>query len=185
MLFLYIINLIVKNNIGGVMYYLNSFLVYSLIGFLMESAIFKINSIDSYSGFMIGPVTPIYGIGVIIILLVDKYIIENIKCSGFMRLIFRFIIFSLLLSIIEFLGGFLLDKIFRIELWNYSSKRFNIGKYICLELSFIWGLLSVLYIYFIKSFIDRFINKIPRKYTIIFFIIFLFDIFFVICKKIT
>ena len=166
------------------MYYLNSFLLYSVIGFLMESAIFKINSIDNYSGFMIGPVTPVYGVGVIIILLVDKYIVNKIKCNKFKKLILRYILFFVLLTIIEFIGGFLLDKLLGIQLWNYTNKKFNIGKYVCLELSFIWGLFGVLFIYIVKPFMDRFVKRIPKKATLFFSFIFIIDLCYVFIKKI-
>ena len=115
-------------------------------------------SIDNYSGFMNGPVTPVYGVGVLVILLVHKYIIEKIKCNKLWQIVLTFIICCLLLTIVEFIGGCLLDKIFNIELWNYSSKRYNLGKYICLEISFIWGIASVLYLYVVKPFMDTFIT---------------------------
>ena len=73
---------------------------------------------------MNGPVTPVYGVGVVIILLVHKYIIEKIKCNKILKIILTFIICSFLLTLIEFLGGILLDSLFNIELWNYSNKKY-------------------------------------------------------------
>ena len=83
-IFLHKITKNVNNNIGDNMYYINSFFIYSVIGFLMESALYKIFSIDNYSGFLSGPITPVYGIGVLIILITNKYIIEKIKTNRYL-----------------------------------------------------------------------------------------------------
>ena len=164
------------------MYYLNSFFVYSVIGFIMESCLYKITSVHNYSGFMNGPVTPVYGVGVIIIILVHKFIIEKINCNKIVKLILTFIICSISLTLIELLGGILLTNLFNIELWNYSNKKYNIGKYICLEISIVWGIASIVYIYFVKKFMDRFIKKIPKKATYLFTIVFIIDLCYVAIK---
>lgn len=148
----------------------------------MESCLYKIMSINNHSGFMLGPVTPVYGVGVIIILLVHKYIIEKLNINKSISIIITFFICMVLLSLIELLGGIFLDKILNIELWNYSSKKYNIGKYICLEVSIVWGLASIFFVYVVKPFMDRFIKKIPKKTTYLFITIFLLDLTYVIIK---
>ncbi len=165
------------------MYYINSFFIYSVIGFLMESALYKIFSIDNYSGFLSGPITPVYGIGVLIILITNKYIIEKIKTNRFLKIIISFFVFAILLSLIELLGGVLLKELLNVELWNYSNKKYNIGKYMCLELALVWGVFSLLFIYFIKPFMDRFIKKIPKKATYVFIIAFAIDIIYSLIFK--
>ena len=68
-------------------------------------------------------------------------------------------------------------------MWNYEKKTYNFGKYICLELSIIWGLFGVLFIYFLKPFMDNIIKKIPKKLTYFFSIIFIIDIIVVVFTK--
>ncbi len=41
---------------------------------------------------------------------------------------------------LELVGGFLLEKIFHKKWRDYSENRFNLGGYICLEFSILWGL---------------------------------------------
>lgn len=60
------------------MYYINSFFLYSLLGFIVESTIFK-NTILKPSGVLNGPITLVYGVGGIVLLIVNKYIIDKIK----------------------------------------------------------------------------------------------------------
>lgn len=177
-----IFNFFVNSNIGDIMYYLNSFLVYSVIGFIMESCLYKINSVDNYSGFMNGPVTPVYGIGVLVILLVDKLIIKKLISNRIVQIILLFVLCSFFLTLLEFIGGYILDNFFNIELWDYTNKKYNLGKYVCLEISFIWGVASLLYIFFVKKFMDRFIKRIPEKATYFFCFIFVIDLIFVIVK---
>ena len=150
------------------MYYINSFLIYSVLGFLLESTWYKILSIDSYSGFLFGPFTPVYGFGVLCILIIDHFIIQKISCHKIVKIIISFFIFAIMLSLIEMVGGLFLEHFLGIEMWNYSNKQFNFGKYACLELSLVWGIGSVIFIYIVKPFMDRFIKKIPKKATLIF-----------------
>ena len=60
----------------------------------MESTLYKIFSIDNYSGFLSGPITPIYGVGVLIILFINKYLIEKINTNHFFKLIISFFTFA-------------------------------------------------------------------------------------------
>ena len=55
------------------MYYLKIFLLYSLLGFIMESTLFKIKLSKKHSGIFYGPMTAVYGVGIISIELLNKY----------------------------------------------------------------------------------------------------------------
>ena len=46
----------------------------------------------------------------------------------------------MLTSALEFLTGFVLEKIFHEHWWDYSDEPFNIGGYVCLRFSIAWGL---------------------------------------------
>ena len=66
------------------MYYINSFFLYSLLGFIVESTIFK-NTILKPSGVLNGPITLVYGVGGIVLLIVNKYIIDKIKTNKIIK----------------------------------------------------------------------------------------------------
>lgn len=152
------------------MYYLNYFFIMSILGHFIESFFYS----SGESGILLSYWTPIYGIGTIIILLINKWI-NNFKVNKILKLFLLFIFSSIVLASIEILGGYLIKCIFNKELWDYSNHRFNIGKYTSLEMSLIWGLSSLLLIYFIKPLIDKCINKIPKIITYIFIILFFID----------
>ena len=149
----------------------------------MESTLFKITSSKKYSGIFYGPMTAVYGVGIIAIILLNKYIFKRLKCNIVLKLVVEFILLTITLTLIEYLGGNILNLLFDIDMWNYSKKSFNFGKYICLELSLIWGIMGLLYIHIFKKFTDKILRKITRKETIFFLSLFMIDLVMVIVLK--
>ena len=165
------------------MYYIKNFLLYSLSGFIIESTLFKIVNCTKKSGIFYGPMTAVYGVGIIAILLLNKYFFKKIKCNKYFKYLIEFITLTIILSLIEYIGGNTLHKLFNIDMWNYSKKFLNIGKYICLINSLIWGLLGVLFIHILKPFTDKIINIITTKETIIASVLFITDLLAVLILK--
>ena len=165
-------------------YYINSLYLYSLFGFVLESTIYKIKKSKRYSSIFYGPITMVYGFGVLLLTIVDKMLLDRIRVSGLKKLVITFITSLIVLTLTEWIGGNILYKIFNINMWDYSKKSFNFGKYICIELSLIWGLLGTLYIYYIKDFTDKIINIFPKKLTLGMLGLNLIDLFFVLINKV-
>ncbi len=153
------------------MYYINYFFIFSIFGHFIESFFYS----NGESGILFGYWTPIYGIGTIIILFINKNI-NKLKSNKIIKVILLFLSCSIILSLIESIGGYLLKWIFNIELWNYSNHKFNIGDYTSLEMALIWGLSSLLLIYYLKPIVDKIIKKIPKIITLILVILFIVDI---------
>ena len=165
------------------MYYINVLYFFSLIGFIIESTVYKINKSNRHSGIFYGPITMVYGFGVLALILIKKYLLDKLNCSKYLKIIIIYITSFITLTFIEYLGGNILNMLFDIDMWNYTKKTFNIGKYICLELSLIWGLLGTIYILYLKDFLDKFINLIPKKLTIFIIIVNLIDTLLVFLNK--
>ena len=149
----------------------------------MESTLFKITLSSKYSGIFYGPMTTVYGVGIVAIILLNKYIFKKLKCNIILKIILEFILLTITLTLIEYLGGNILNLLFDIDMWNYTKKKFNFGKYICLELSLIWGMLGLLYIHVFKKFTDKIIKNITRKETCFFLTLFIIDLAMVIILK--
>ena len=79
---------------------------------------------------------------------------------------------------VEFLGGILIEKLFNETFWNYRHFKFNLGKYIAFEVTLLWGLMSLMFVYIVKPLIERFINKIPRAVSILVFCLIIIDFIF-------
>ena len=90
---------------------------------------------------------------------------------------------AITLAVIEAIGGYLIKWIFNTELWDYTNHKFNIGKYTSLEMSLIWGLSSILLIYFIKPFVDKFVNKIPKFFSYMLITLLIIDLIATIVIK--
>lgn len=167
------------------MYYTKIFLLYSILGFIMESTLYKVKTINKHSGIFYGPITAVYGIGIISIELLNKYFFKKIKYNQIFKLIIEFIILTITLSIIECLGGNILNYLFDIDMWNYSNIKPNFGKYVCLQNSIIWGILGVSYIHIFKPFTDKIIKQITNKETYFFLILFIIDTIITLITKIS
>ena len=158
------------------MYYLNYFFIFSIIGHIYETVLFKIIDEKGTSGFLYGYWTPVYGIGVVLILFISKYIFKSLKINKFLEVLIFLVAIFFILTIIEFLGGHILHFIFHKDFWNYSLLKHNIGKYICLEVSIVWVILSLIFLYLIKPWMDKIVLKIPKEVTILFIVLFLIDL---------
>jgi len=166
--------------------YINYIFVYSFFGFLIESTLYKITNSNKHSGIFYGPYTLVYGFGVLLSILVHEFFLNKIKFkSKILKIISYFIIFTILLSLVEYIGGNILNLVFDIDMWDYSNHKYHFGKYICLTNSLIWGVLGTLNIYFIYPKLKKVIKNIPSLYTYILLIIFFIDFLITIITKIS
>ena len=165
------------------MYYINVLYFFSLFGFILESTVYKISGSKRHSGIFYGPITMVYGFGVLALILIKKYFLDKISCNKYLKIVIVFVTCWISLTFIEWLGGTILYQIFEINMWDYTKKPYNFGKYICLELSLIWGLFGMIYIYCLKGFFDKFIGLIPKTLTIIMIIVNVIDTLFVFVNK--
>lgn len=156
------------------MYYLINFVIFSILGFVFESLTAILLSINSESGFMYGPYTIVYGIGITLMFLLFKKF-DHIK-EKYKKFIYMFLSGFVSLMILEFIGGVLLKNIYNVTMWNYNRLPLHIGKYISIEVTTIWTLACILVYYYIKPFTDKIIKKIPNVLTIGICIIMLLDL---------
>lgn len=136
----------------------SNFLIYSFFGWVLES-VFKSLLEKKWinSGFLMGPVCPIYGFGALIMTLLNTF-----KSN----VIITFIAGVIILSIWEYIVGVLLEKFFNTKYWDYSDKPFNIAGRVCLENSIYWGILAVIFIYLIEPNVNKVILSIDTNIVI-------------------
>jgi uncharacterized membrane protein len=131
-------------------------LVYSFLGWCCEVAFAAVRrGIFVNRGFLNGPVCPIYGFGVLIVLLVLEPVKENLALLFFGSMV--------LTSALEFFIGFIMEQFFHDKWWDYSENPFNIKGYICLEFSLVWGAACVLVVDVIHPMIFKLICAIPER----------------------
>jgi uncharacterized membrane protein len=54
---------------------------------------------------------------------------------------------TIIVTMIEFVGGIIVNKLLKLDVWDYSSHPFNIEGQVCLQYSCYWLLLSLPVIY--------------------------------------
>lgn len=165
------------------MYYLNTFLIYSILGFLLETIrSFFVNS-KFTSGIMYGPWTPIYGLGIVLVILISNYLFSHLHLSRWVETLITFIVITLVLTLLEWIGGVLIEKIFHVVFWDYSKEAFSIGKYISLSKSLIWGVGSIIFIYVLKPLLEGVIKRVPVPVTVILTLLMLSDLILTFVNK--
>lgn len=124
------------------------FILYSFLGFLLETVYRSIVTKGLvYPGLLYGPYCPIYGFGTFFLLVLLVPIKDNL-------LIFLPAAF-LIISLLEYVTGYLLEKLLNLRLWDYSSNFLNINGRISLKFSFYWTILAYVFIYFIHPLFER------------------------------
>ena len=158
------------------MYYINCFFIYSIFGYILETIVAFLTHTNFKSGILSFWWTPVYGIGAVTILFISNYLFKNLHMNRVYETIIVFFVVAITLSVIEVLGGVLIEKNFGITFWNYSNHMYPVGKYISLEMTIIWGLSSIVFIYVIHPILNNLIKKIPNWITVLLIILFIYDV---------
>jgi len=137
------------------------FIAYSFIGWVMETTFASIRNMRFINrGFLIGPFTPIYGFGAVLIIQCSNWISGMFE-DHFTSLLITVIFSTLLVTVLELITGLLLESVFDTKWWDYSSNAFNFKGYICLKYSLLWGILAFLLIQAVHPVILQVIKLIP------------------------
>lgn len=158
-------------------YYTNMYLIGCFLGYIIETTMKKFFHPSMNNGILYGPWIPVYGFGIVLASYVTNKVFK-MKISNRSKFIISFIILFITITIVEQLGGVLIEKVFHRTFWSYESKRFNLGPYISLEMSLLWGFLSLLFVCELKPLIDVYIKKIPKILTLLLIGIHLIDAIF-------
>lgn len=145
------------------------FFVYAFIGWMMEVGFNAVHSGHFINaGMLSGPWCPIYGFGACAVILFLSDIAQTNKLLLFFGSM-------LIASIIELITGFVLEKILHRKWWDYSDRRLNLGGYICLEYSLLWGMCCFVLYEAVHPLIRRLVEFLPaRTAWVLLFVLFFF-----------
>lgn len=155
------------------MYYLNIFLLFSILGYSYET-IFRLYLKTTQDYLLMGPWMPIYGFGLLISEFLNIFL-NKFKLKRFKKIILFFFINIILLTIIEEIGGILVEKIFHTSFWNYEYIPLHLGPYINIFVSIIWSLASTIIEFFLIPILTPLIRKIPKMVSYIILFLLLLD----------
>ena len=121
------------------------FLIYSFLGWVLETVIATVRQRKVVNrGLINGPFCIIYGIGAVLITIWLQ------ELSG----LWLFLFSAVYASVVEWIAGHLIQKIYHERWWDYSDKPFNFHGYICLEFSLIWGLAIVMVVKVFQKYVE-------------------------------
>lgn len=145
-------------------YFLLYFFVYGWIGWCVEVAFAAVKEHRFVNrGFLNGPFCPVYGIGVGAVVMLLQPFRD--------RLVVLYIFSVMLVTALEWMTGFLLEKLFHNKWWDYSNMPLNLNGYVCLLFSLVWGVACVLIVKIVNPFIFRLLSLLPKTGGIVMLII--------------
>ena len=131
------------------------FFVYGFLGWCTEVAFaaFKEHRFVN-RGFLNGPICPVYGFGVVAVI----HFLTPLRSN----LLLLYLGSAILVTAIEWLTGFILEKVFHNKWWDYSNMPLNLNGYVCLLFSLIWGVACVLIVKILHPLIHKALDFLPE-----------------------
>ena len=118
------------------------FIFYSFCGWLMETCYCSICERRLVPrGFLYGPICPIYGTGVLLMILFFTPLKRNLALF--------YVVAVVVMSAWEYFVAWLLETTTHVKYWDYSQFRFNLKGRICLWVALVWGVLSYVVIFWL------------------------------------
>ncbi len=138
------------------------FFIYSFCGWLMETVLCSIREHRFINrGFLNGPLCPIYGCGILLILTFLLPVRDSIPRAE-VAVPVIFLAGAVLASAVEYFTSWAMEKLFHARWWDYSKHRFNLNGRICLSISAAWGLLAAVFVYQIQPHFESLIAWLYR-----------------------
>lgn len=130
------------------------FVLYSFLGWVMETCYCSIMEHRLVPrGFLYGPVCPIYGGGVTLMILFFTPLKKN--------LVLFYVVAVVVMTSWEYFVGWALEVTTHVKYWDYSQYRFNLKGRVCLWVALTWGVLSYIVIFFIHPPIQARMEDLP------------------------
>lgn len=118
-------------------HWLTFFYVYCFFGWIFESTYVSLKQRHFVNrGFLRLPMLPLYGTGAVMMLWVSLPFRGSLIAVYFSGVVGA--------TVLEYITGWAMERLFKVRYWDYSNQRFNLHGYICLSSSIAWGFLTIL-----------------------------------------
>ena len=130
------------------------YMIYSFAGWCGEVIVAAVKRHRFVNrGAVSGPVCPVYGLGAV----VGAVFLPDLKG----RIFFLFLGGMVLNTFVEYVTVRLMEMALHKKWWDYSEEKFNLGGYVCLKTSILWGICSVLMIRFLNPLLLKLTSLLP------------------------
>ena len=134
--------------------WLTFFYLYCFFGWIFESTYVSLKQKRFVNrGFLRLPMLPLYGSGAVMMLWVSLPFQDS--------LILTYISGVIGATALEYVTGYVMERLFKVRYWDYSSQPFQLHGYICLSSSIAWGFLTILMTDVIHEPIARTVLAVP------------------------
>lgn len=135
--------------------YLWTFVVFSFIGWCIDEIYYIITEKKiANRGFLMLPFSPMYGFGAVLI---------DLVFSGVGQMPILILIgATLMLGTLKFLCGLVMDKVFKLKLWDYSKLPYSIKGYVNIPTAILWGFVSLVLVLLVFPISKVFYALIPE-----------------------
>ena len=131
------------------------YMIYSFIGWCGEVAVAAVKRHRFVNrGAVSGPFCPIYGLGAAVV----AVFFPELKGNP----LFLFLGGMVVNTFVEYVTGRIMEMSLHKKWWDYSDQKFNLGGYVCLKTSVLWGICTVLMIYVLNPVFTGLVGLIPK-----------------------
>ena len=128
------------------------FFAASFLGWVLETAAADIKQKKFVNrGLVTGPFCVMYGITTVLLTV----------GLGELRGIWLFLFSAIYATVVEWIGGHLIEWLFHQRWWDYSGKKGNLDGYICLGASVFWGVLGFVMVTWGNNLLFRLMALLP------------------------
>ena len=128
------------------------FFAASFLGWVLETAAADIKQKKFVNrGLVTGPFCVMYGITTVLLTV----------GLGELRGIWLFLFSAIYATLVEWIGGHLIERLFHQRWWDYSGKKGNLDGYICLGASVFWGVLGFVMVTWGNDLLFRLMALLP------------------------
>ncbi|MGL5434852.1 MAG: putative ABC transporter permease [Lachnospiraceae bacterium] len=135
-------------------HWITFFYIYCFFGWIFESTYVSLKKRKYINrGFLRLPLLPLYGTGAVMMLWLSLPVQDNLfllYCSGVMGA-----------TVLEYITGYVMERLFKVRYWDYSNVRWNLHGYVCLSSSLAWGFLTILMTRVLHQPVERFVLNMP------------------------
>lgn len=132
------------------------FFFYSFCGWVFESTYVSIRKRRFVNrGFLRLPMLPLYGTGAVMMLWLSLPVKDSLVLVYLSGVVGA--------TALEYVTGWVMEKLFKMKYWDYSDQKFNLNGYICLSSSIAWGFLTILLTEVVHQPVARFILRMDRR----------------------
>lgn len=116
-------------------------------------------------GFLFGCCLPIYGFGALTMVVFFEKMTNKHVFWGRINITPIFIMSAgmVILTLMEYLTHFLLERFFGLQLWSYEAHKFNINGRVSLKQSIIFASVGTIFLYIIYPYIKKLILKLKPQ----------------------